>query len=66
MKISINEEFLKYLVTIPRATGYEFPAQKEVKKYLENDVDEIYGDRVGNLYAVINIRKYFPIHATSK
>ena len=50
----INEEFLSKLVTTPRATGYEVPAQEEIKKYLEGKADEIYGDRVANLYAVIN------------
>ncbi|MHA1399768.1 MAG: M42 family metallopeptidase [Candidatus Heimdallarchaeaceae archaeon] len=50
----LNEELLEKLVTTPRATGYEFPAQKVIKEYLEEDVDKLYADRVGNLYAVIN------------
>ncbi|MFX1513271.1 MAG: M42 family peptidase [Promethearchaeota archaeon] len=54
MPYEVNEEFLAELVTTPRATGYEFPAQREIKKYLENDVDKIYADRVGNLISVIN------------
>lgn len=57
----MNEEFLSKLVTIPRATGYEIPAQKEIKKYLESDVDQIYSDYVGNLYAVINPDSPFKI-----
>ncbi|MBA7523960.1 putative aminopeptidase YsdC [subsurface metagenome] len=61
MTIKIDEEFLKRLVITPRATGYEFPAQKLIKSYLENDVDEIYGDRVGNLFAVINPESPFKI-----
>jgi len=52
--MTLNEEFLAELVTIPRATGYEFPAQKKIKAYLEKDVDKIYTDNVGNLYNVIN------------
>ena len=52
--MTINENFLEKLVTTPRATGYEFPAQKEIKKYLEKNVDKIYGDRLGNLFSVIN------------
>ncbi len=50
----VNEEFLAKLVTVPRATGYEFPAQREIKKYLEKDVDKITTDRLGNLISVIN------------
>ncbi len=50
----INEEFLKKILSIPRATGYEFNAQKEIKQYLEKDVDKVYTDNVGNLYSVIN------------
>ncbi|MHA2305847.1 MAG: M42 family peptidase, partial [Candidatus Hodarchaeales archaeon] len=57
----INEEFLKKLVTTPRATGYEFKAQKTIKEYLEGHVDEIYGDRVGNLFSVINPESPFKI-----
>ncbi|MFX1535099.1 MAG: hypothetical protein ACFFDI_12815 [Promethearchaeota archaeon] len=30
MTYEVNEEFLAKLVTIPRATGYEFPAQREL------------------------------------
>ncbi|MCG3226115.1 MAG: M42 family metallopeptidase [Candidatus Heimdallarchaeota archaeon] len=52
--LPINEEFLKELVTTPRATGYEFVAQKLIKDYLENDVDKVKSDKVGNVYAIIN------------
>lgn len=61
MPNEVNEEFLKRLISTPRATGYEFKAQSEMKKYLEGHVDEIYGDRVGNLYAVINPDRSFKI-----
>ncbi|MHA1974785.1 MAG: M42 family metallopeptidase [Candidatus Hodarchaeales archaeon] len=54
MNYTVNEEFLSKLVTTPRATGYEFSAQKLIKSYLEKDVDKIYADRVGNLFSVIN------------
>ncbi|MHA2389618.1 MAG: hypothetical protein ACXACW_12940, partial [Candidatus Hodarchaeales archaeon] len=54
MTYKANEEFLENLITTPRATGYEFSAQGVIKEYLENKVDKIYGDRVGNLYAVVN------------
>ena len=54
MIYKVNEEFLERLVTTPRATGYEFSAQRVIKDYLENHVDKVYGDRVGNLYTVIN------------
>jgi len=54
LNYTVNEEFLAELVTTPRATGYEFSAQKLIKSYLEKDVDKIYADRVGNLFAVIN------------
>ncbi len=54
MTYKVNEEFLERLVTTPRATGYEFSAQRVIKDYLENHVDKVYGDRVGNLYTVIN------------
>ncbi|UJG40913.1 MAG: M42 family metallopeptidase [Candidatus Heimdallarchaeum aukensis] len=57
----VNEEFLKKLVITPRATGYEFGAQQIIKEYLEKDVDEIYADRVGNLYAVINPESPFKV-----
>lgn len=51
----MNEEFLKKLVTTPRATGYEVRAQKLLKKYFEdNKIDKIYGDNLGNLFGVIN------------
>ncbi|MHA1199122.1 MAG: M42 family metallopeptidase [Candidatus Heimdallarchaeaceae archaeon] len=61
MSYEINEEFLEKLVTTPRATGYEFPAQKVVKTYLENDVDKIEVDRVGNVCAIINPESKFKI-----
>jgi endoglucanase len=61
MSYEINEEFLKKLVTTPRATGYEFPAQAVVKEYLENDVDKIKVDNVGNIYAIINPESPFKI-----
>ncbi len=54
MTYSVNEEFLEKLITTPRATGYEFSAQGVIKEYLEDKVDKVYGDRVGNLYAVVN------------
>ena len=57
----INEEFLKKLVTTPRATGYEFLAQKLFKSYLENDVDRVDIDKVGNVSAVINPESSFKI-----
>jgi endoglucanase len=59
--LPINEEFLKKLVTTPRATGYEFVAQKLIKDYLENDVDKIKSDKVGNVYAIINPESPFKI-----
>lgn len=61
MEYEINEEFLAKFVTTPRATGYELPAQLEIKKYLEKEVDKIYGDRIGNLFAVINPESPFKI-----
>ena len=36
-------------------------AQKVIKEYLKDDVDEIYGDRVGNLFSVINPNSEFKI-----
>ncbi len=57
----MNESFLKQLVTTPRATGYELTAQRGIKEYVKKDVDEIYADRVGNLYAVINPDSKFKI-----
>ena len=61
MPYELNEEFLAKLVTTPRATGYEFPAQRVIKTYLENVVDEVKSDRVGNLYAIINPDSPFKI-----
>ncbi|MHA2244968.1 MAG: M42 family metallopeptidase [Candidatus Hodarchaeales archaeon] len=61
MPYKINEAFLAKLVTTPRATGYELTAQREIKEYLKKDVDKIYVDRVGNLYAVLNPEKLFRI-----
>ncbi len=61
LSYELNEEFLAKLVTTPRATGYEFPAQRVIKSYLENVVDKIKSDRVGNLYAIINPDKPFKI-----
>ncbi len=61
MSYEINEEFLEKLVTTPRATGYEFPAQVVMKEYLENDVDKVKVDNVGNLYAIINPESPFKI-----
>jgi len=61
MPYELNEEFLAKLVTTPRATGYEFPAQRVIKSYLENDVDKVKSDRVGNLYAIINPANPFKI-----
>lgn len=61
MSYEINEEFLKKLVTTPRATGYEFPAQVVVKTYLENEVDKVKVDNVGNIYAIINPESPFKI-----
>lgn len=50
----VNEDFLKKLLSIPRATGYEYPAQRLLKEYLKNDVDKSFADNIGNLYNVIN------------
>jgi endoglucanase len=61
MTYNANEEFLEKLITTPRATGYEFSAQGVIKEYLEGKVDEVYGDRVGNLYAVVNPDKPFKV-----
>jgi len=61
LSYEINEKFLEKLVTTPRATGYEFPAQKVVKEYLESDVDKIDVDRVGNVCAIINPESKFKI-----
>lgn len=61
MTYELNETFLKKLVTTPRATGYEFPAQKAFKEYLVGDVDNIEIDRVGNIYAIINPESDFKI-----
>ena len=61
MSYELNEGFLEKLVTTPRATGYEFPAQRVVKTYLENDVDEIEVDKVGNLCLKINPDSDFKI-----
>jgi endoglucanase len=56
MTYTINEDFLKRLLSTPRATGYEFSAQRLIKNYLQSEahLDQLYGDRVGNLIAVIN------------
>ncbi len=61
MTYKANEEFLEKLITTPRATGYEFSAQGVIKEYLEDKVDKVYGDRVGNLYAVVNPDKPFKV-----
>ncbi|MFX1285948.1 MAG: M42 family metallopeptidase [Promethearchaeota archaeon] len=61
MSYHVNEAFLKKLVTTPRATGYELTAQQGIKQYLRKNVDKIYADRVGNLYAVINPESSFKI-----
>ncbi len=61
MSYKVNENFLTKLVTTPRATGYELTAQRSIKEYLEKFVDKIYGDRVGNLYAVLNPDSSFRI-----
>ena len=61
LSYELNEEFLEKLVTTPRATGYEFPAQRVVKTYLENEVDKIEVDRVGNVCAIINPESKFKI-----
>ncbi|MHA1225040.1 MAG: hypothetical protein ACTSP3_17680 [Candidatus Heimdallarchaeaceae archaeon] len=61
MNYEVNEEFLKKLVTTPRATGYEFTAQKVFKGYLENDVDKVEIDRVGNVIAIINPESSFKV-----
>ncbi len=61
MPYELNEEFLAKLVTTPRATGYEFPAQRVLKSYLENVVDKVKSDRVGNLYAIVNPDSPFKI-----
>lgn len=61
MTYQVNETFLKKLVTTPRATGYELTAQQGIKQYLKKAADKIYGDRVGNLYAVINPDNPFKI-----
>jgi len=61
MSYKVNEAFLAKLVTTPRATGYELLAQRGIKQYLKKDVDKIYADRVGNLYAVINPQNPFKI-----
>ena len=59
--LPLDEEFLKKLVTTPRATGYEFLAQKLIKDYLVNDVDEIKSDNVGNVYSIINPESPFKV-----
>lgn len=61
MPYEVNETFLAKLVTTPRATGYELTAQRGIKEYLKKKVDKIYGDRVGNLYAVLNPDSPFKI-----
>ncbi|UCG01136.1 MAG: M42 family metallopeptidase [Candidatus Heimdallarchaeota archaeon] len=61
MSYEVNEEFLKKLVTTPRATGYELTAQRGIKEYLKKEADKIYADRVGNLYAVVNPDSPFKI-----
>lgn len=52
--MSIDEDFLKKLITTPRATGYEYPAQRLVKEKLEPEVDEIRTDPMGNLISIVN------------
>ena len=61
MSYEINEEFLEKLVTTPRATGYEFPAQRVIKDYLKDYVEKIEVDRVGNVCAIINPESEFKI-----
>ncbi len=52
--MNIDETFLEKLIATPRATGYEFPAQKVLKERLEPEVDEIRTDPLGNLISMIN------------
>jgi endoglucanase len=61
MSYKVNEEFLAKLLSTPRATGYEFTAQRLIKDYLQDHVEKIYGDRVGNLISVINPEKHFKV-----
>lgn len=50
----MDEDFLKELLATPRATGYEYPAQRVIKEKLEPSVDKIRTDPMGNLISVIN------------
>ncbi len=61
MSYTVNEDFLAKLLSTPRATGYEFSAQRLIKRFLQDHVDEIYGDRVGNLISVINPERQFKV-----
>ena len=61
MSYKLNEEFLASLLSTPRATGYEFSAQRMIKDYLQDHVEKVYGDRVGNLISVINSEKQFKV-----
>ncbi len=47
-----NLQFLKDLMAAPSPSGYEEPAQRVVRDYLEPFADEIKSDRNGNLIAL--------------
>jgi len=46
-------EFLKALSAAPSPSGYEQPAQKVFREYIQNFVDEVQTDVLGNSYGVI-------------
>lgn len=52
--MTIEENFLEQLINTPRATGYEFPAQKLIKQRLESEVDKIQVDPLGNVISMVN------------
>ncbi|MHA1674632.1 MAG: M42 family metallopeptidase [Promethearchaeota archaeon] len=53
-QLSINEEFLKEFVDTPSPSGSEEPAQRLFRAYVQDYVDEIRTDVLGNVIAVVN------------
>ena len=60
-QLSINEEFLKEFVDTPSPSGSEEPAQRLFRAYVQDYVDEIRTDVLGNVIAVVNRTSCFSI-----
>ncbi|MCK5343562.1 MAG: hypothetical protein KAR20_09160, partial [Candidatus Heimdallarchaeota archaeon] len=50
----INEEFLERFVNAPSPSGYEVPAQSIFASYIQDFVDDLRTDVLGNVIGVIN------------